>query len=106
MLQAERELGQRFEVDLTIGANLRKAGATDNLDHTVDYSQVFNIVKNTVEGPPKLLIERVAEEIAACVLKAEPLAQDITVRVSKPHVALPGMFDLAAVEIYRQRSEN
>lgn len=105
VLKAEQELGQRFEVDLTIGTDLRKAGVTNNLRNTVDYSKVYGMVKEIVEGPPKLLIEGIAEEIAASVLYSEPLALDISVRVSKPHVALPGIFDLAAVEIYRQRSE-
>ena len=34
----ERTLGQRFVVDVDLEADLRNAGATDDLDATVSYS--------------------------------------------------------------------
>ena len=50
-------------------------------------------VKTIVEGPPRKLIEAVAENIATDVLATHGAVQDITVRVKKPHVALEGVID-------------
>lgn len=41
VLPEEKVLGQRFIVDITMFCNLNKAGQTDNLNDTIDYSQVY-----------------------------------------------------------------
>lgn len=101
--RAEKELGQRFEVDVRISADLQKAGRSDVLEHTLDYTQVVGIVKQAVEGTPKNLVESVAEEIAHNVLSKMPLAQNVSVTVSKPHVAISAVLDSVGVEIFRKR---
>lgn len=103
VLKAEKELGQRFEVDVLVSADLSKAGKTDSISDTVNYVKIFDIVKTSVEGPPKNLVEAVAEEIAEKVLNKLPKAQDVRVKVVKPHVALPGVCDAIGVEIFRSR---
>lgn len=103
VLAEEKTLGQRFVVNISIGTDAKKAGESDRLEDTVNYANVFRIAKDIVQGPPRNLIEKVAEEIAATVLREEKLAEDITVEVKKPHVALPGELDYAGVEIYRRR---
>eukprot|EP00955_Chlamydomonas_euryale_P088599 364397-Chlamydomonas_euryale.AAC.6 len=65
----ENVLGQPFEVDTTVTCDLRMAGQTDHLDATVNYAKVHNIVKDIVTGPPRQLIESVAEAICARVLE-------------------------------------
>ncbi len=103
VLRAERELGQRFEVDVTVSADLSKACKTDSIKDTINYVRIFDIVKKSIEGPPKNLVEAVAEEIARNVLVTLPKVQDVSVRVVKPHVALPGVLDSIGVEISRSR---
>mmetsp|Transcript_32979 Transcript_32979/g.71892 ORF Transcript_32979/g.71892 Transcript_32979/m.71892 type:complete len:166 (-) Transcript_32979:1594-2091(-) len=103
VLPEENVLGQKFVIDLTMRVDLRKAGETDELDQTVNYAEVFRQVKTIVEGPPRKLIEAVAEDIAKDVLTSHGLVQDIMVRVKKPHVALEGVIDTLGVEIWRKR---
>jgi 7,8-dihydroneopterin aldolase/epimerase/oxygenase len=50
VLTSEAELGQPFTVDVELRTCLKKPGRTDQIEHTVDYSNVFNIVKNVIEG--------------------------------------------------------
>lgn len=45
-----------------------------------------------VEGKPSLLIEHVAENIAASVLTQHRGVLGLCVAVKKPHVAVPGIF--------------
>lgn len=101
----EKELGQRFVVDVEMGLDLRAAGASDDLTDTVDYSRAYRVVREIVEGPGRNLLEAVAEETAGALLKAFPVS-GVRVRVAKPHVSIRGaILDGAAVEIYRRRGE-
>ena len=98
----ERDLGQRFIVDLGMEVDLRTPGESDDLKDTVDYSRVYHMVKETVEGPGHNLLESVAEELARKLLRTFPL-EGVTVRVTKPHVPIKGAaLDGAGVEIHRR----
>jgi dihydroneopterin aldolase len=101
----ERALGQRFTVDVVLVVDLRRAGQSDELAHTVSYSAVYKVVRGIVEGEPRQLIEAVAEEIAAMILTDFPLVARVTVTVRKPEVPMKGsMLDAAGVRITRSRS--
>ncbi len=93
VLEAERALGQRFSVDVRVGTCLRRAGRSDSLADTLDYAAVHALVRGCVEGPPRALVEAVAEDIAAGVLRAHPSARDVAVTLRKPHVAIAGVVD-------------
>jgi dihydroneopterin aldolase len=98
----ERAQGQRFVVDVRIAADLREAGRTDDLARTINYSQVYRRVRAIVEGPPRALIEAVAEEIAAMILREFAAANAVTVTVRKPEVAIKGsILDAAGVTVTR-----
>jgi dihydroneopterin aldolase len=99
-LPAERELGQPFSIDLKLYCDLQPAGLSDDLSKTVDYSRVFTVVEEIVTGKPFQLIESLAEQIAAVILKEFPVTR-VLVRVRKPHAPLNGIFADLAVEITR-----
>lgn len=100
----ENRLGQRFAVDLTVSVDLRKAGETDELEHSVNYGELYQVCKEIVEGKPYKLVEAVAEQIASSVLEQFALVQDVTVKVIKPDPPIPGHYQSVAVEIMRRRS--
>ncbi len=56
-----------------------------------------------VEGPPRKLIESVAQSIAARVLTSQHRVTAVRVVVSKPHVAIPGVLGNVQVNITRTR---
>ncbi len=98
----ERSLGQRFVVDLEVGADLRAAGASDDLAHTIDYGTLYREAKHILEGQPLNLLEAVAERIAATAL-GHPGARWARVRIHKPGVAIAGsILAEATVEITRE----
>jgi dihydroneopterin aldolase len=105
VLASERELGQRFIVDVEMGLDLRRAGVSDDLTETVDYSEVHHRVGRILEGEPFDLIEAVAERIAASILESHPKIKAVRVKVKKPDVRLEGtILGGSAVEILRHRS--
>ena len=101
----ERIQGQRFLVDVTLEADLRSAGQTDDLTRTISYSAVYKRVKAIVEGEPKALIEAVAETIATDLLRTYFGARTVTVTVRKPEVAIKGAF-LGAAGVRIRRSQD
>ena len=101
----EQALGHRFVVDVVMERDLRKAGLSDEPADTVNYSHVFKMVKELVEGPSRKLLENVAETIAQKVLGNFDL-EAVRVIVKKPEVPMKGsILDYAAVDIRRERED-
>ncbi|ACK40752.1 dihydroneopterin aldolase [Listeria monocytogenes] len=105
VLAEETKLGQTFRVSLILGLSTKKAGISDSVDDTVSYAEVYETVKEIVEGTPFKLIEALAEKIATEVLTDYPLLEEVTVKLIKPNPPIPGHYDSVAVEIERKRSD-
>ena len=104
VLPAERELGQRFVVDVELRLDLRPAGLADDLGLTVDYGEVHRQAREIVQGEPVDLTETVAERISASILEEHPIVRSVRVKVAKPHVRLDDTaLGGSAVEIVRHR---
>ena len=102
VLPEETVLGQRFRANVTIAVDIKKAGETDELDHTVSYVGVYEICKDVIEGKPFKLIEAVAETIASRILSTyEGQVFGCRVEVIKPDPPIPGHYKEVAVEITR-----
>ncbi|HET6781710.1 MAG TPA: dihydroneopterin aldolase [bacterium] len=102
VLPIERSTGQEFVVDVELEADLSEAARADDLEHTVDYSRVYDIVWEIMQAEPRQLLETVADAIARQLLTLDRV-QAATVRVRKPQVRLPGPLDYSSVEIRRAR---
>jgi len=99
----ERELGQRFVVDLDLEKDLSAAGLSDDLTQTVNYASAYKLAREVVEGQPCNLIETVAE-LLATVLLSRLSIDGVRVRVRKPWAPVKGsVLDSVAVEIVRKR---
>ena len=105
----EKALGQQFQVDVEIEADLSAARASDRLQDTIDYRELYATVKAVIEGPSRNLLERLADEIASRIL-AQFSLRAVRVRVQKPRLPLGGGVALGvSVEVYqesRQLSSN
>ncbi|MEB3103286.1 dihydroneopterin aldolase [Ferviditalea candida] len=99
----ENKLGQRFVVDLTLFADLKRAGVNDALADTVNYAEILETTRKVVEEESFQLIEAVAERIASLLLDTYTKINEITVKVTKPHPPVDAHFDGVSVEINRKR---
>jgi len=95
----ERVNKQDIVINLTLHADLRKAGRTDDIADTVDYKAVKRKVLALVEGSSFLLLERLAEAIAGACL-AQPGVRRVRVLVEKP--AALRLARTVGVEIVRE----
>ncbi|MEU5699133.1 dihydroneopterin aldolase [Streptomyces aurantiacus] len=98
----EREEGQTFIVDITLGLDIRPAAADDDLTKTVHYGIVAEEVVAVVQGEPVNLIETLAELIARTCLKHDGV-QEVEVCVHKPDAPITVPFDDVTVTITRSR---
>jgi len=102
----ERTLGQRFIVDVELGADLRPAAETDALDATVNYSEVYAVVAELVEGEAVNLLETLGQRISQAIFDRFPPVASARIRIAKPGVAIAGsVLSEASVTINRTRSE-
>ena len=102
VLDAEQTDAQPFVVTVSYPVDAARAARADDLDSTVDYSAVFDCVREVVEERSYRLIETLAEAIAAAVLERVPVS-DVEVLLRKPEAPLPGTFDHVEISIRRSR---
>lgn len=103
VLAHERELGQRFVVDLVLELDLAPAAASDDVADTVHYGELAADVAALVADQPVDLIETVADRVATRCL-ADPRVHAAEVTVHKPSAPLPVVAAEVAVTVRRTRS--
>ena len=78
----ERMVRQELRIDLVLHCDLREAGASDKVAHTVDYKALTQDVQERVESSSYQLIESLACDIAECCLLRDRVDR-VEVRVNK-----------------------
>ncbi len=96
--EQERQIGTRFRVDLCFDTDTSRAEQTDNIHDTVNYLDVYQVVKTEMQKPSNLL-EHVARRIGDAVLCNFPSVQRLTVKVYKLNPPLGGQMDSVSVEL-------
>jgi len=99
----ERKLGQRFVVSITLHTDGDKDTEIRNLEDTVDYTKVYDEVKNIMETHQFHLLETCANTIADKLLEDFPLVQRLRICIQKPSVPIQGSLKSVEVELKRKR---
>src|SRR5947209_8691263 len=100
VLPEEQTRPQPFRVDLELLVDLASAGASDDLDDTVDYSAVCEAVSRVVSSEHYRLLERLAARIAE-VYCADPRVRGVVVEVRKLNPPVRAMLEHVGVRIER-----
>lgn len=79
----ERKIRQTVSIDLEMGADIRRAAASDDIEDTLNYKKVAKRVRQFVAESAFQLVETMAEKIAEIIL-AEFDVPWVQVRVNKP----------------------
>ncbi len=103
--EAERQLGQKYEIDLELMIDLSAAGRTDDLTHTIDYAQVVQLAIKIGTQQSFQLFEALAETIAEAIL-AQFQIEEVRIAVKKLSPPIEPTLTYAGVEIYRKREPN
>ena len=94
---------QPFEIDLDVYLDLARAGATDELEATVDYGGLCAAIEELCRVERYGLLERFATRLCETVLDGSA-AEAVTVTVRKLRPPVPQHLASSGVQIHRSRT--
>lgn len=99
---SERKNRQTVLIDLCLELSTAEAAARDDFRLTADYWAVEKLVRQTAEAGERQLVETLAEQTAAAVLRQAARVAAVTVMVHKKPAVMPKTREVV-VEIRRSR---
>ena len=100
---AEQEVGQRLDFDLTFDVPDCDAVLTDRIEDTVDYSEVCDIVALAATGKSYRTLERLCQVVGERLMERFD-CDSVQVRAAKPEPPVPYQVQEAGVEVTLERS--
>ena len=99
VLSQERIVGNDYRVSVDIAYDFEHAMDTDELDDTISYADVYELVKTEMQVPSKLL-EHVAGRVGRKLITTYPMIRDVKVEVTKVNPPMGADCDGAGVSIH------
>jgi dihydroneopterin aldolase len=101
---AEQEIGQRLEIDVSFDVPDCDAVLTDRIEDTIDYGAVADIVALAATERSYRTLERLAHVIGERLMERYG-SETVRVRAAKPEPPLPLAIEEVAVEVVRTAAE-
>lgn len=98
VLPQENAAGNTFVVNIKLESDLSEAATSDNLDDTINYAQVYEVIKQEM-NIPSCLLEHVAGRIIKALRKRFPKLGVIELKLSKKAPPIVGQIEQASVII-------
>ncbi len=99
VMPQERRVGADFLVTLRIGYNITTAMRTDEVRDTLNYAEVYRVVKEEMDTPSALL-EHVAGRIANAIVRQFPAVSSIDLKLTKKNPPMGADCEGAGVELH------
>ena len=99
VMPQERKVGGDFLVSLRMGYDISKAMRTDEVSDTLNYAEVYALVRKEMEQPSALL-ERVAGRIAEALFASDPKILNIDLWLPKVNPPMGADCQGAGVELH------
>ena len=96
VMEQERHVGNDYEIYIKVKYPFSEAMETDNLDNTLDYAALYEIIHREMEIPSRLL-EHVAGRIIRAIRSAFPLVEGGILSISKQKPPISGDIEGASV---------
>lgn len=94
----EQVLGGKYTVDVYLTTDFAEAALTDDLKKTINYEQIYQLIKTEMELRAKL-IEHVCKRILDRIKETYPGLSHLKIRVSKHNPPLKAHVDRVFVEL-------
>lgn len=99
----EQRVGNHFIVELSFWADIAESLHRDELEETISYADVYEVIKAEMTIPSRLL-EHVVGRISERLFATFPRMQRIALTLSKCNPPFPGEVHSAAVTLEAYRS--
>lgn len=103
VLEEEARMGQRFKLDVRLRLVEGLDFSSDRPECTVNYAEVYAVVKEVFLGTRYHLLESAAEAIVIAILERFERVAEVTVKVKKPSVPVDCICEYFSVEVTRCR---
>lgn len=98
----ENLIGNEYVIDLKLKVDISRASQTDDVEDTVSYADVHELVKTEMAISSKLL-EHVGGRIATKLFEVFPTIEEIKLRLSKRNPPMGADIDAAGIELHCSR---
>lgn len=98
VLEEEKMNGNDFLVSVTVKLDTAKAGETDKLEDTLNYQEIYDLVKNEMEVRSEL-IEHVAQRIYNKILSQFSQIKKVKLKLTKLNPPLGGDVEGVRIEL-------
>ncbi|MFW5805031.1 MAG: dihydroneopterin aldolase [Bacteroidales bacterium] len=95
----ERYVGNRFLLDISINTNTTKAEKSDNIEDTLNYQQVYAIIKDDMENKQSHLLENIGRRIIDRLYKNFDGIDKVKLKISKINPPMGGQIQSVSVTI-------
>ncbi len=96
VLPEEQIVGNTYSVTVKFSFDFSKAAKEDDLDETINYAEVYELVKKEMSQVSKL-IEHVAQRILDRILDRFPQIKSLEIQLSKHNPPVSGEVEKATV---------
>lgn len=96
--EEEKQIGTKFTLDIHLHAPTEEAEQTDDLTKTVNYQEVYRVIKQEMQTPSNLL-EHVARRILNAVSRNFPQVEEADIKISKMNPPLGGKMKSVSVTL-------
>ncbi|TAE00956.1 MAG: dihydroneopterin aldolase [Bacteroidetes bacterium] len=102
VFEEEQKIGNRYSVDITVFVDFSATETEDSIKNTVNYGKLYEIVKEQMMIPSKLL-EHIAYKIKNKVFESFAEVEGVEIKVSKFNPPIGGNCQRATVSLQENR---
>lgn len=100
----EQKMGNKYAVDIAVTTDFYEAAEKDVLSETVDYAELYKLVRDEMLKPSRLL-ENIGKRIIDHVFLAFPLVSGVELSISKFNPPIGGVCGRARVTLSASRDQ-
>jgi dihydroneopterin aldolase len=101
----EWQLKRTLEIDVYVYYKLVEAARSDDVESTVNYGEVYHIVREVVQQQPARLLEHLMGEIARRLHDRYPAHQGIVIRMVKVYPFVQGQSGMSGARMHFSHGE-
>jgi 7,8-dihydroneopterin aldolase/epimerase/oxygenase len=98
----EQKIGAKYSIDISVEADFDQAARKDELAFTVNYENLYRIIKEEVKIPSKLL-ENIARRILDRVFNEFPVIERVEISISKFNPPVGGVCNRARIFLKEEK---
>lgn len=103
VFESEKELGQRFILDVSLGYDMTRAAKTGDLTASIHYGELAEQLTLWCQKTKEDLIETLAHQLVEKIFQHYPLVQELDLEVKKPWAPVPLPLDTCSVALSRKK---